>query len=117
MNVQRLHFPAAALLCALTLSAWTYFINGTRSGLSVVNHGGSVLRNVEVCLTSGECAVRARLWPHEAWQVPVQEQPGAVVQVRYQETRDQKGGVAVREPQRQQAEVVVQRDGQIRLAR
>lgn len=111
MNAQRLHLPAALVLCALTLTAWTHVVNGTRSGLSVVNHGGSVLRNVEVCLTSGECAVRARLWPHEAWQVPVPEQPGEVVQVRYEDT-----GAAAKEPGQKQARIVVRGDGRIRLA-
>ena len=108
MNVQRLHLPAALVLCAMTLTAWIHLVNGTRSGVSVVNHSGSILRNVEVCLTSGECAVRPALWPHDAWQVPLPNDAD-VAQVRYRDA-----GMVIRKVG--QSRILVQKNGQIRVA-
>lgn len=111
LPAQRLHFPAALVLGALTLWVWTAQLGGTRSGVSVVNHSGLILRNVEVCLTSGECAVRGALWPHDAWQVPVPHQAD-VVKVRYH-----RAGAVIRTGEGRQTQIVVQPNGQLRLAR
>ncbi|UBV43632.1 hypothetical protein LAJ19_05310 [Deinococcus taeanensis] len=69
----------------LTLVAWAHLLFGAEPGVQVVNRSGQVLSGLRVCGETGACVERERLWPHQAWRVPVQGE--ATVQVQGEHVR------------------------------
>ncbi|GAA5503455.1 hypothetical protein Dxin01_03213 [Deinococcus xinjiangensis] len=74
--------PLALVLGVLTLGVWANLTLWHGPSISVVNHSGKIVEGVQICLPSGQCVSRPRLWPHQAWRVPLPAQHSSGVQLQ-----------------------------------
>lgn len=108
MSVRLLRLPTAFLLSLLTMMTWIYLVTGAGTGIRVLNQSGEVLQDVQVCLKGAGCVFRDRLWPHQAWKVPLR-----ATGPQHVEVTTAQDAVQARLDGRGQMQFVVRQNGEI----